>query len=319
MVQGRRGRGAARPIRASPTPRAPSSTPAAICVVYAASNGFTRRLPQLELLARGRPGGDAERHRCSATTGTACSATSAALEPPEAIGRTAAARAAAPPRRAQGPDLRGAGGVRSRHGRQPAPPPRRRRLGQRALQGHVVPHRQARRARSRRAFVNVDDDGTLRRRPRLEAVRRRGPADAAHARWSRAACCAATCSTPTRRASCRAARPATRRARSPIRRTSARPTSSSPPATASPEEIIGSVASGLYVTELMGFGVNPTTGDYSRGASGLWIENGELAYPVERDHHRRQPAADVPATSRWSATTSSSATASPRRRSRSAS
>jgi PmbA protein len=48
----------------------------------------------------------------------------------------------------------------------------------------------------------------------------------------------------------------------------------------SPEDIIGSVGSGLYVTELMGFGVNPTTGDYSRGASGLWIENGELAYPV---------------------------------------
>ena len=61
----------------------------------------------------------------------------------------------------------------------------------------------------------------------------------------------------------------------------------------SPEEIIRSVESGLYVTELMGFGVNPTTGDYSRGATGLWIENGELAYPVERDHHRRQPAADV--------------------------
>ena len=39
--------------------------------------------------------------------------------------------------------------------------------------------------------------------------------------------------------------------------------------------------SGLYVTELIGFGVNLVTGDYSRGAAGLWIENGELAYPVE--------------------------------------
>lgn len=47
-----------------------------------------------------------------------------------------------------------------------------------------------------------------------------------------------------------------------------------------PEAIIGSVTSGLYVTELMGFGVNSVTGDYSRGASGQWIENGELAYPV---------------------------------------
>lgn len=49
----------------------------------------------------------------------------------------------------------------------------------------------------------------------------------------------------------------------------------------SPESIIRSVKSGLYVTEMIGFGVNMLTGDYSRGAAGLWIENGELAYPVE--------------------------------------
>ncbi len=48
-----------------------------------------------------------------------------------------------------------------------------------------------------------------------------------------------------------------------------------------PEEIIRSISSGLYVTELIGFGFNPVTGDYSRGAVGFWIENGELAYPVE--------------------------------------
>jgi PmbA protein len=46
-------------------------------------------------------------------------------------------------------------------------------------------------------------------------------------------------------------------------------------------ELIRSVADGFYVTELIGFGVNGVTGDYSRGASGLWIEGGELAYPVE--------------------------------------
>ena len=39
---------------------------------------------------------------------------------------------------------------------------------------------------------------------------------------------------------------------------------------------------GLYVTEVMGFGTNLVTGDYSQGAAGLWIENGELAYPVEQ-------------------------------------
>lgn len=51
--------------------------------------------------------------------------------------------------------------------------------------------------------------------------------------------------------------------------------------TITPEEIIRSVSRGLYVVELLGFGVNHVTGDYSRGAVGLWIENGELTYPVE--------------------------------------
>jgi len=46
-------------------------------------------------------------------------------------------------------------------------------------------------------------------------------------------------------------------------------------------EMIRSVSRGLYVTELIGQGVNPVTGDYSRGAVGLWIEGGEVAYPVE--------------------------------------
>ena len=47
------------------------------------------------------------------------------------------------------------------------------------------------------------------------------------------------------------------------------------------EEIRKSVKTGFYVTELIGFGVNVVTGDYSRGAAGMWIENGEFAYPVE--------------------------------------
>ena len=48
-----------------------------------------------------------------------------------------------------------------------------------------------------------------------------------------------------------------------------------------PEEIVGSVERGLYVTELIGFGVNTVTGDYSRGAVGLWIEDGRLTHAVE--------------------------------------
>jgi PmbA protein len=47
-----------------------------------------------------------------------------------------------------------------------------------------------------------------------------------------------------------------------------------------PSDIVKSIRRGLFVTELIGFGVNVVTGDYSRGASGLWIENGELTYPV---------------------------------------
>jgi len=47
-----------------------------------------------------------------------------------------------------------------------------------------------------------------------------------------------------------------------------------------PERLIAGVTNGFYVTELMGFGVNVVTGDYSRGASGLWIRNGELAFAV---------------------------------------
>ncbi|MEO8538754.1 MAG: TldD/PmbA family protein [bacterium] len=47
-----------------------------------------------------------------------------------------------------------------------------------------------------------------------------------------------------------------------------------------PESIVAGVSEGLYLTALMGNGFNPTTGDYSRGAAGFWIENGRLAYPV---------------------------------------
>lgn len=46
------------------------------------------------------------------------------------------------------------------------------------------------------------------------------------------------------------------------------------------KELIANIKQGLYVTELIGMGVNGVTGDYSRGASGFWIENGEIAYPV---------------------------------------
>jgi PmbA protein len=52
------------------------------------------------------------------------------------------------------------------------------------------------------------------------------------------------------------------------------------PGDISPEELIRSIGTGLYVTEVIGHGVNMVTGEYSRGASGYWIENGELTFPV---------------------------------------
>ena len=48
----------------------------------------------------------------------------------------------------------------------------------------------------------------------------------------------------------------------------------------SPQALIADIKSGFYVTEMMGFGVNGVTGDYSRGAAGFWIEKGEIVFPV---------------------------------------
>lgn len=52
------------------------------------------------------------------------------------------------------------------------------------------------------------------------------------------------------------------------------------PGDVSPDDLIRSIGTGLYVTDFIGHGTNLVTGDYSRGATGFWIENGELAYPV---------------------------------------
>lgn len=47
-----------------------------------------------------------------------------------------------------------------------------------------------------------------------------------------------------------------------------------------PEKLMADIADGIYVTELMGMGVNGVTGDYSRGAAGFWIKNGVITHPV---------------------------------------
>ena len=53
------------------------------------------------------------------------------------------------------------------------------------------------------------------------------------------------------------------------------------PGSKTAKQLISGIKEGLYVTEFLGQGVNLVTGDYSRGASGMWISGGELAYPVE--------------------------------------
>ena len=53
------------------------------------------------------------------------------------------------------------------------------------------------------------------------------------------------------------------------------------PGARSPKEMIADIKDGFYLTEFLGFGVNLVTGDFSRGASGMWIVNGEQAFPVE--------------------------------------
>lgn len=72
------------------------------------------------------------------------------------------------------------------------------------------------------------------------------------------------------------------------------------PGPLSPAALMADIKSGLYVTEMIGMGVNGVTGDYSRGAAGFWIENGRLAYPVSeitiagnlKDMFARMSAAD---------------------------
>jgi PmbA protein len=53
------------------------------------------------------------------------------------------------------------------------------------------------------------------------------------------------------------------------------------PGPRTPKQLISDIKEGLYVTEFLGHGANLVTGDYSRGASGMWISGGEFAYPVE--------------------------------------
>ena len=147
-----------------------------------------------------------------------------------------------------------------------------------AVQAIDVPRRTSRGRQVASPLVTIMDDPTL---PGSSA-RARSTAKACArgaTRSSRAACSGSSCSTATTRAARGAARRAARRAwATRIGIGGGEPDHGCRASDAA--EIIASVDDGLYLTELMGFGINQTTGDFSRGATGVWIERGELAYPV---------------------------------------
>ena len=141
--------------------------------------------------------------------------------------------------------------------------------------------------------IRILDNPHAQARPGQPAVRRRGPADQAPRRDRR------------RRAHHLAARP---RGRAPAQAEADRPCRArhvGPPSPTtsnfylekgklSVDELIADIKSGLYITDLIGFGVNGVTGDYSRGASGFWIENGKQGLAGERHHGGRQSQGHVP-------------------------
>ena len=182
--------------------------------------------------------------------------------------------------------------LRPRDGGEPRAAHRRRRRRARALPRRLLPPRQARPA-DRGARRDHRGRWHHAGRAGLAALRRRGLAGAADGDRGQGRARPRTSSTPTAAASSAWPRRITPRATAAASR-SARPTSTSTAGASDPKDLIRSVKQGLYVTELIGFGVNGVTGDYSRGAVGLWIDNGELAYPGRGDHDRGQPARDVP-------------------------
>jgi PmbA protein len=128
-------------------------------------------------------------------------------------------------------------------------------------------------------LLTVVDEGRRPARPRLAAVRRRGPAHAPQ----RAARGRRPAPLPVRHlrgAEDRGALDGQRAARRGGGPSVGPRTCASRPGATPPEEIVGSVERGLYVTDLIGFGVDLVSGDYSQGAAGQWIEKGRFVHPV---------------------------------------
>ena len=132
-------------------------------------------------------------------------------------------------------------------------------------------------------LLELVDDGMHPRRPGQRPVRRRGHALPAHAADRAAACCRASCTTPTRPARPGAPPPATAcAARTRACPACAPPTSSSSGPATPLADIIAGIERGVLVTDAVGVhsGANPISGEFSVGISGILIEGGELTTPV---------------------------------------
>ncbi len=181
-------------------------------------------------------------------------------------------------RLAQDRDLRGAGGLLARGGARPAGAVRRRHVGRRGLAQEHLPGA-ARRDAGRVRAVRDRRRSAAAARAGVAPLRRRGPAEP----HQRAGVGRRAADVPVRRLRGAQARAAVDRlggARD--RRRSPRLDLEPDPARRAvrrPRDL-EKLERGLYVTDLMGFGFNGVTGDYSQGAAGFWIERGERAFPV---------------------------------------
>ena len=201
------------------------------------------------------------------------------LEAPEKIGRSAGERAVARLNPRKVVDPQGAGGVRSAHRRLAGRPSRQRHQRRLGRAQDQLPEGQARRAG---CSPTASTSSTIRCASAACARARSTPRawPGASWRWSRTACCRTWMldSATARELGLTTTGHAQRGVSS----------TPSPGATnlhleagqLTPEELIADIADGFYVTDLIGMGVNMVTGDYSRGASGFWIENGQRTYPV---------------------------------------
>ena len=234
---------------------------------------LSRRLPQLapphRLRGRRRAG---RRDAARLLVHGGARARRPAIRPTE-VGRIAGTRTARRLNATQARDARVPGDLRGARGRRPDRILRPRRIGRQPVPQIVVPARLARAAGIRAACPDPRRAASA-ARARQRAVRQRRRGHGAARRRARTASSKAIFSAATRRASWACRPPATRGG------------SAQPRASRTGDDDLDRVARTngprtCSITEQLGQGVNPVTGDFSRGAAGFWIEDGAIAYPVE--------------------------------------